>query len=44
MPTTARQLLPAVDQVEDRLKKKPRQRVADGGYTTRDNIEKLAGR
>jgi transposase len=38
------QLLPAVDQVEERLKKKPRQLVADGGYTTRDNIEKLAGR
>jgi transposase len=38
------QLLPAVDRVEERLKKKPRQMVADGGYTTRDNIEKLAGR
>ena len=38
------QLLPAVDRVEERLKKKPRQLVADGGYTTRDNIEKLAGR
>lgn len=38
------QLLPAVDRVEQRLKKKPQQLVADGGYTTRDNIEKLAGR
>jgi transposase len=38
------QLLPAVDRVEQRLKEKPRQMVADGGYTTRDNIEKLAGR
>ena len=38
------QLLPAVDRVEERLKKKPQQMVADGGYTTRDNIEKLAGR
>jgi IS5 family transposase len=38
------QLVPAVDRVEQQLKKKPRQLVADGGYTTRDNIEKLAGR
>src|SRR5207302_2885994 len=38
------QLLPAVDRVEERLKKKPQQMVADGGYTTRDNIEKLAER
>jgi transposase len=38
------QLLPAVDRVEQRLKKKPRQFVADGGYTTRDNIEKMAAR
>jgi transposase len=38
------QLLPAVDRVEQRLKKKPRQMAADGGYTTRDNIEKMAGR
>jgi transposase len=38
------QLLPAVDRVEQRLKKKPQQMVADGGYTTRDNIEKLVGR
>jgi hypothetical protein len=27
-----------------RLEKRPRQMVADGGYTTRDNIEKMAGR
>jgi transposase len=38
------QLLPAVERVEQRLKKKPQQMVADGGYTTRDNIEKMAGR
>ena len=38
------QLLPAVDRLEQRLKKKPQQMVADGGYTTRDNIEKMAGR
>ncbi len=30
--------------MEDRLKKKPQQMVADGGYTTRDNIEKMAER
>ena len=38
------QLLPAVDRVEQRLKKKPQQLVADGGYTTRDNIAKMAVR
>jgi transposase len=38
------QLIPAVERVEQRLKKKPQQVVADGGYTTRDNIEKMAGR
>jgi len=38
------QLLPAVDRIEQRLKSKPQQIVADGGYTTRDNIEKMAGR
>lgn len=38
------QLLPAVERMEQRLKKKPQQMVADGGYTTRDTIEKLAGR
>jgi hypothetical protein len=38
------QLLPAVDRVEQRLKKKPRQMVADDSYTTRENIEKMAGR
>jgi transposase len=38
------QLLPAVDRVEQRLKKKPQQMVADGSYTTRENIEKMAGR
>ena len=38
------QLLPAVDRVEQRLKKKPQQMVADSGYTTRENIEKMAAR
>ncbi len=38
------QLLPAVDRVEQRLRRKPQQMVADGGYTTRDAIEKMAGR
>jgi transposase len=38
------QLLPAVDRVEERLEKEPQQMVADGGYTTRENIEQMAGR
>jgi transposase len=38
------QLLPAVDRVQERLKEKPQQLVADGGYTTRENIEQMAGR
>jgi hypothetical protein len=38
------QLLPAVDRLEQRLNKKPQQMVADRGYTTRENIEKMAGR
>jgi transposase len=38
------QLLPAVDRIQERLERKPQQIVADGGYTTRDNIEKMAGR
>ena len=38
------QLLPAVDRVEQRLEKKPQQMVADSGYTTRENIEKMAER
>jgi transposase len=38
------QLIPAVERIQQRLKKKPQQMVADGGYTTRDNIEKMAGR
>jgi transposase len=37
------QLLPAVERITDRLEKKPQQMVADGSYTTRDNIEKMAG-
>jgi transposase len=43
-PNDSGQLLPAVDRVEQRLEKKPRQLVADSGYTTRENIEKMAGR
>jgi len=38
------QLLPAVERIEERLEKKPQQIVADGGYTTRDNIEQAAKR
>lgn len=38
------QLLPAVDRVEQRLKKSPQQMVADRGYTTRENIEEMAKR
>src|SRR6266568_1341022 len=39
-----RQLLPAVDRLEARLKKKPRQMIADKGYTTRETIEAMAER
>src|SRR5437773_8979238 len=39
-----RQLLPAVDRLEARLKKKPQQMVADTGYTTRETIEAMAER
>jgi transposase len=38
------QLLPAVDRLEQRLNKRPQQMMADRGYTTRANIEKMAGR
>jgi transposase len=38
------QLLPAVDRLEQRLNKRPQQMVADRGYTTRENIEKMASR
>jgi transposase len=38
------QLIPAVERVEQRFQKKPQQMVADGSYTTRDNIEKIAER
>ena len=37
-------LLPAVDRLEQRLNKRPQQMVADRGYTTRENIEKMAKR
>src|SRR6202142_1757599 len=36
------QLLPAVRQMEERLKKKPQQMGADAGYTTRENIKGMA--
>jgi transposase len=39
-----RQLLPAVDRLEARLKKKPQQMVADKGYTTRETIGAMAER
>ena len=38
------QLLPAVDRVQERLKRVPQQVVADGSYTTREAIEKMAAR
>src|ERR1700692_1749446 len=43
-PNDSGQLLPAMDRLEQRLEKKPQQMVADSGYTTRENIEKMAGR
>ncbi len=43
-PNDSGQLLPAVDHLEQRLEKKPQQMVADSGYSTRENIEKMAGR
>jgi len=43
-PNDSGQLLAAVDRLEQRLEKKPQQLVADSGYTTRENIEKMAGR
>ena len=33
-----------MERIEQRLGKKPRQMVADCGYTTRENIEKVTGR
>src|ERR1700686_4486538 len=38
------QLLPAVDRMENQLRQTPQQLVADGGYSTRDNIERMAER
>jgi transposase len=38
------QLLPALEQIDQRLKQKPRQTVADAGYTTRAVIEEMAER
>ncbi len=43
-PNDSGQLLPAVDRLEQRLEKKPQQMVADSGYTTRENIERMARR
>jgi transposase len=43
-PNDSGQILPAVDRLEQRLEKKPQQMVADSGYTTRENIEKMARR
>jgi hypothetical protein len=43
-PNDSGQLLPAVDRLEQRLEKKPQQMVADSGYSTRENIEKMARR
>jgi hypothetical protein len=37
-------LLPSVDHIEERLKKKPQPIVADGGDTRRDHIEPTAKR
>jgi transposase len=37
------QLLPAVERIAERLQRKPEQMVADGGYTTPENIAKMAG-
>jgi transposase len=38
------QLLPAVEGIEERLPRKPKQMVADAGYTTRAVIEEMAER
>jgi transposase len=38
------QLLPALERIEQRLKQKPRQIVADGGYTTCAAIQQMAER
>ncbi len=34
------ELLPAVDRIQEQLERTPHQMVADGGYSTRENIEK----
>ena len=36
------QLLPAVERIEKRLKKKPKQMVVDSGYISRENVEGMA--
>ncbi|SRR5579864_702441 len=36
------QLLPALDRVRQRMGRAPKEVAADGGYTSRDNVEKMA--
>jgi transposase len=36
------QMLPAVERIEKRLKKKPQQMVVDGGFVSRENVERMA--
>jgi transposase len=43
-PEDFKELLPAVERIEDNTGKKPRQMIADGGYTTRENIIAMAER
>lgn len=38
------QLLPALERIEQRLKQRPQQIVADGGYTTCENMQQMAER
>jgi len=43
-PEDFKELLPAVERIEDATGKKPLQMIADGGYTTRENIIGMAER
>jgi transposase len=36
------QLLPALERIEERMQKKPRQMVVDGGFVSRENVEGMA--
>ena len=38
------QLLPALDRVQERMAKTPEEMIGDGGYTSRENVEKMAER